>query len=219
MRPISVASILLLAAAPALADCDVYGDIRAPDFAPEAATVGPLSTMVVLDSGMALSTGDRVIITSHQDDQLSCVVRPGSTNGYQPDSGLVLTSLLQPDTERAQDWLGAWQGNPEQFIMIEQAEDILDISGNASWGMSDPQRVESGGVNVGEFSASARPKKGRIAFTLDYAEGQTLPYDAESDSCSVKLWLAGEFVVASDNDRCGGMNVSFTGYYTRAEAD
>ncbi|UJW86324.1 hypothetical protein [Devosia sp. SL43] len=219
MRLISATSILLLATAPAFADCDAYGDIRAPDFAPEAATVSELSTLVILDSGMALSSGDRVIVTSQLDDQFSCVVRPGSTSGYQPDSGMVLTTLLEPDNQRGDDWLGEWQGNPEQFLTIEQAEDILDISGNATWGMSDPERVESGGINVGEFVASARPKKGRIAFTLDYAEGQTLPYDPESDSCSVRLWLAGEFLVASDNDRCGGMNVTFTGYYSRKSTD
>lgn len=218
MRLTLAVSTLLLASAPAFAECDAYGDIRSPDFAPEAATVAPHDTMIILDSGMMLSTGDRVIITAHPDSEFSCVVRPGSPS-YQPDAGLVLTELLEPDNERAQDWLGQWQGNPEQNIMIEQAEDILDITADASWGMSDPQRVESGGVNVGEFSASAKPKKGRIAFTVDFADGATLPYDEENDSCPVKLWLAGEFLVASDNDRCGGMNVTFTGFYTRTATD
>lgn len=215
MRPLLAIFILLLAAAPALAECDVYGDIRAPDFSPEAATVRPHDTMVILDSGIVLSTGDRVIITSQPDSQLSCVVRPGSTFGYQLDSGLVLSALLEPDNERTDEWLGEWQGNPEQSLTIEQAEDILDITGTASWGMSDPERVERGGINVGEFSASARSKKGRMAFTVDYEGEETLPYDASSDSCSVRLWLAGEFLVASDNDRCGGMNVTFTGFYIR----
>lgn len=219
MRPTLAVSIFLLATAPAFADCDTYGDIRAPDFAPEAATVVPHDTMIILDSGMMLSSDDRVIITSQPDDQFSCVVRIGDFPTYQPDSGRVLTALLEPDNERMQDWLGQWQGNPEQRILIEQAEDILDIAADASWGMSDPQRVESGGVNVGEFTASVRPKKGRIAFTIDFAAGATLPYDADSDSCSVKLWLAGEFLIASDNDRCGGMNVTFTGFYSKVADD
>ena len=215
MRLLLATLTLLLATAPAFAECDVYGDVRAPDFAPEAATVAPHNTMIILDSGMALSTGDRVVVTSQIDSQFSCVVRRGLVSGYQPDSGMVLTTLLEPDNERADDWLGTWQGNPEQILTIEQAEDILDITGTASWGMSDPQRVERGGINVGEFVASARPKKGRMAFTVDYVDGQTLSYDADSDSCSVRLWLAGEFLVASDNDLCGGMNVTFTGFYTR----
>lgn len=216
MRLILAVSTLVLAVAPAYAECDPFSDIRAPDFAPQAATVVPHDTMIIFDSGTILSTGDRVIITSQPDSDFSCVVRPG-TPSYQPDSGLVVTALLEPDSERGDDWLGRWQANPEQTLSIEQAEDIFDITGDATWGMSDPQRVESGGINVGSFVASARAKKGRIAFTTGDAEA-TLPYDPQSDSCSVQIWLAGEFLVASDNDRCGGMNVTFTGFYTRTEA-
>ena len=216
MRLILAVSILVLAAAPAYAECDAFGDIRAPDFAPQAATVVPHDTMIILDSGI-LSTGERVIITSQPDAQFSCIVRIGAAPSYRAEPGMVLTALLEPDNEPAADWLGAWQSGIEQFITIEQAEDILDITGEASWGMFDPARVVNGSVNLGSFVASARPKKGRIAFTTGDVE-ETLPYNLQSDSCSVRMWLAGEFLVASDNDRCGGMNVTFTGLYVRTES-
>ena len=35
------------------------------------------------------------------------------------------------------------------------------------------------------------------------------------DGCVVDLWLTGPFLVARDNMRCGGMNVTFTGVYRR----
>ena len=48
------------------------------------------------------------------------------------------------------------------------------------------------------------------AFTADYDEN-TLPYEAETDYCAVRLWRLDSYLVAIDNNKCGGMNVTFTG--------
>ncbi len=46
------------------------------------------------------------------------------------------------------------------------------------------------------------------------------PFDVKlpnaGDVCRVKLWRLGSYLVAADNVRCGGMNVTFTGVYRRA---
>ena len=38
-------------------------------------------------------------------------------------------------------------------------------------------------------------------------------------SCVVKLHRRGPYLVASDNNNCGGLNVSFNGIYTKAKTD
>lgn len=206
-------AILALSFQPALAaDCGPWTDLRSPGFSPRAATVGALTTMVTPVGGPPLSQGDRVIVTSAPDETFSCFVRIGRNNTSNP--GTILTSLLAFDAERGSDWLGHWQSGAEQFITIEQAGNQLEISGEATWGMFDPERVARGGVNVGDFSATARPKKGALSFTAGDG-GNTLPYASDSDSCSIRMWLAGEFLVALDNNLCGGMNVTFTGFYAR----
>ncbi|MCA1633634.1 MAG: hypothetical protein LC802_07935 [Acidobacteria bacterium] len=40
----------------------------------------------------------------------------------------------------------------------------------------------------------------------------------EEDSCRVTLRLVGDYLVASDNSECGGMNVRFDGVYRRKQA-
>jgi hypothetical protein len=201
-----------LCASPALAECDPYTDLRSPDFAPVAAMVGDLTSMVVLDDGPPLSTGDRVIVTSGMDDEFSCVVRIGPD--FQPQAGTVLSRFLRPDADAQGDWAGDWQAGSEQSIAITSADSGYEVSGEASYGMSDPQRVANGGVNFGDFGAAIKPKGSAVAFVAAY-DGTTLPYDTDSDECAVKLWLLGEFLVALDNNGCGGANVSFTGFYGR----
>ena len=63
-------------------------------------------------------------------------------------------------------------------------------------------------VNEGSFSAQAPLAAGQKE--LVFKEG-----DDES-SCVVKLHRRGPYLVASDNNNCGGLNVSFGGIYTKA---
>jgi hypothetical protein len=205
--------LLALAPAPAFAACDPWNDMRAPGFAPVAATVALTNMMIVLDGGPPLSPGERVLVTSGLDEAMACVVRVGPAPAFAPAYGQVVTSLLEIDDDPGTEWNRAWQAGIEQFITIDGGGDGFYIaSGDATWGMSDPQRVASGGINIGSFVATIKPKGNRASFSVDYDEN-TLPYAPDGDYCAVRLWLAGEFLAVLDNYRCGGMNVTFTGFY------
>jgi hypothetical protein len=80
----------------------------------------------------------------------------------------------------------------------------LSISGDATWGGFDPERVKKGAVHTGEIAGLASPS------------GPTLAFDDATDS-DCKLWMhrLGPYLLVSDSYNCGGMNVTFWGVYTR----
>jgi hypothetical protein len=204
---------LITVEARAQAECDPWSDMQKAGFSPIAATIDPMRTPVVLAAGGVLLEGERVIVTSGLDQRMACVVRVGPAPDYQLDYGQIYTASVTPDADPGTEWNRPWQAGIEQFIDIQGGGDGLYIvSGDATWGMSDPQRVESGGINIGSFVATIKPKGGRASFSVDY-DGNTLPYDPEADYCAVRMWLAGGFLAVLDNYRCGGMNVTFTGFY------
>jgi hypothetical protein len=111
--------------------------------------------------------------------------------------------------------VGNWQA-PEKSIVIRRnaSSDGLDLTGSATWGGQDPDRVKRGAVNTGAFEAMAKPNGSSLAFTVGVWE--TLPYDKSTDAdCSVRLRLLESFLLVQDNGRCGGMNVSFSGAYNK----
>jgi hypothetical protein len=61
-------------------------------------------------------------------------------------------------------------------------------------------------VHTGEFAGEAAS----VGNHLHFMEGS-------ADSCTVDLTLYGEFILAVDNDRCGGMNVRFSGTWKRRQ--
>ena len=114
-------------------------------------------------------------------------------------------------------WLGEWSASEEQFITITEVRQGLSLEGSATWGAGDPERVERGGVNVGEFSAVV-PYGWIDGDTLWFAMGseRTLRGDeAEEYDCTVRATLVGETIEVEDNMMCGGMNVTFSGVYGR----
>jgi len=118
-------------------------------------------------------------------------------------------------------WLGAWSAGPEQDIEIGlTADGFMVIDGFASWGASDPQRVERGAINIGEFSARVPVqwidrRKGKLDFALSPDGSTVRPAVAGEYDCVVVLFLAGDRLRAEDNGMCGGHNVTFNGDYTR----
>ena len=76
--------------------------------------------------------------------------------------GAIETRLLERiETPKPspQDWIGHWQSGDEQDITISRTPDpsVLSLTGAASWGGHDPERVKRGGVNLGDFSAYMKP--------------------------------------------------------------
>lgn len=113
-------------------------------------------------------------------------------------------------------WVGVWQGNIEQRITIrrEAAKDMLSISGEATFGATDPDRVARGGVNSGEIAADVAPQNGALAFAM--AGEATKPYgQGGEDDCRIRMRRFADYLLVEDNRMCGGNNVSFTGTYRR----
>ncbi|MGH6843688.1 MAG: hypothetical protein ACRECU_02990, partial [Methylocella sp.] len=83
-----------------------------------------------------------------------------------------------------------------------------------TYGSLDPDRVKRGAVNIGIIEGMTSPKGAALSFTM--GEGATLPVD-KGDEGDCKVWMRrlGPYLLVNDNNNCGGMNVSFSGVYTR----
>lgn len=136
---------------------------------------------------------------------------------------LFLAASLMVGSAFAEDdlsqFVGAFSASNEQFITITLGADGLEVEGNATWGMGDPERVERGGVNLGEFSASV-PREWIVNKGFSFGmtdEGTVRASDAGQYDCVIKIkfWPDASFFDAKDNRYCGGMNVSFNGRYFR----
>jgi hypothetical protein len=51
---------------------------------------------------------------------------------------------------------------------------------------------------------------------LQFADNGTAPFDqasADADDCLIRMQRIADLLVAQDNERCGGVMVTFTGFY------
>jgi len=96
-------------------------------------------------------------------------------------------------------WFGSWR-NGQGRIRIEASRPSgkLRLAGDAEWhGVGDV-------VHTGNFEGEAVPEGNHLHFV-----------EGGAGSCTVDLTLIGKYLVASDNDGCGGMNVRFWGVWKR----
>ncbi|SEQ88072.1 hypothetical protein SAMN05216548_108186 [Faunimonas pinastri] len=155
--------------------------------------------------------GDTVL-TGKTEGEFTCASYVGAkgatTVGWIPTKALGFMS-----DEFAGHWIG-----PEKDITIQPGEGSkLVVSGSATYGASDPDRVRRGAINTGEIEGKIEPISGVLAFGMG-DEDETLPYDvADEGICEVRMLRRGPFLTVRDNGSCGGAGVSFTGIYTRAK--
>jgi hypothetical protein len=147
-----------------------------------------------------------LVITARSFNGYRCILYRNEKNfagsaGYVPEGRLEALPAAQPTQK---DWLGAWRMGDDS-ITLRAKGDKLSASGEAYWPSANPSPKEvPGGPHTGQMSGVAAPKGNQAAFS-----------DAE-DECHVSLTLLPPFLLAHDNDRCGGMNVRFDGVYLRA---
>jgi hypothetical protein len=161
-----------------------------------------------------LVPGDRVLVGSGIDGYRCVTFR--STDGRQTSGFLSSAALVDQSTASPAlaDWAGRWVRDDETSITIKVKGAALSLSGQATWGAHDPERVKRGGVNTGEIDTVATPRGSLIAIGSGY-DGASPPDVTKVDDCRARLRLFGPYLVIEDNTGCGGMNVSFTGVYTR----
>ena len=134
------------------------------------------------------------------------------TNGFIPQAEL---SEVKLPSAAAADWRGTWSRSAEAEIRIEpDAGGKLKITGDATFGATDPDRVKRGAINLGELEGLvAVPRSNMIALGEGYDGSK--PFGDDRSECRAKLRLFSPYLVVEDNGGCGGMNVSFTGLYVR----
>ena len=163
-----------------------------------------------------LVPGDEVLINTMEGSYVCATFKARSgivTKGLLPRDAL---QVVPPEQLSDQKWDGKWRRDSETEIVIESRKDQVKVSGTAIWGSSDPQRVKRGAVNTGELSGSGKPGGQVLAIGYDPdRSGFPPPEDAASDICAAKLELYGRYLLVEDNERCGGVNVTFTGLYVR----
>lgn len=126
--------------------------------------------------------------------------RSRPTTGWIEIAALAKVAMPAP---RLDAWLGNWSGwHADIEIARGGTRDMLKASGEATYGMDDKDRVARGAINFGDFDGQARPTGDRLTIGAD-------------ESCTVRLRLLGPYLLAVDNNNCGGLNVSFTGVYRR----
>ena len=86
-------------------------------------------------------------------------------------------------------WAGTWTGGEDRVtIRLSNTPGQLELKGAASWHSANDV------VHLGSFAGAAAPAGNRLHF-----------FDGSTESC------------ASDNSKCGGMNVRFGGIWKRTE--
>jgi len=242
MRPITLPAILIAATLlPSLAaaqeTCYVVPTLGAADSAPQLKAVAPGQKRVHFIKGASggqgcpndsaacrmkgyLVANDRVVVTAIQ-GAYACATFTGGAPNFSSTTGLLPLSALADTPQAAEgDWTGAWRSGDEQEIDIRKAAgNAIAIEGNATYGGDDPERVARGAINAGQIGGTLTPDGDRAAFSAG-DDGEAAPYDAnpgDDSVCRVRLWRVGPYLLAADNLMCGGMNVSFTGVYSRGK--
>ena len=148
------------------------------------------------------------LLTGRAKGPYVCAFFPNRGGG---SAGWVRTDRLSSVSVDAAPPLSAWSGawaDGDNTITLKRKAGALTIDGAAYWPSANPPAsVAPGGPNEGELSGTIRPKANVAAYT-----------DGETDGCRATLTLVGPWLIAADNNQCGGANVSFSSVYRRRQA-
>ena len=99
-------------------------------------------------------------------------------------------------------WDGTWTGGEDRVVITPVKHgNALHFKGNATW------HGINGVEHFGHIEGEASPTGNHLHFE-----------EAGPNTCTIDLTLAGKFILASDNELCGGMNVSFQGFWKRTSS-
>ena len=153
----------------------------------------------------AYVVGGDMVLTGRTLGAYTCAFYPNRVDG---SAGWVETARLTAQPIIAAPALTAWAGHwvdGDDKITLTVKKGLLSADGDAWWPSAHPPASQyPGGPNEGELSGDAAPKANRVVFT-----------DNDPNGCTATLTLAGELLLVADNGGCGGMNVTFSGVYTR----
>lgn len=170
---------------------------------------------VVCKKGAFLLPGDQVIV-SRVDGNKACAEyhSPAKRPDNDETAGWLPLDRLA-EKSPAPDWVGRW-GDSETRITAKQQKDKVRIDAEANLQFGN-------GEQGGQFAALIDGAQAQAKFGYESdGEGKDeklLPYQDKSSPgvCQVKLSQLGRYLVVGDNHMCGGINVSFSRVYRRAD--
>jgi hypothetical protein len=96
-------------------------------------------------------------------------------------------------------WLGTWAGGEDRvLIRAGSMPGTLHLMGNAEW------HGEGDDAHFADMNGSASPAGDRLHFVQNGA-----------NSCTIDMTLLDRYILASDNELCGGINARFQGVWKR----
>jgi len=111
------------------------------------------------------------------------------------------------------NWIGAWKRKGDADINFKRKTAAsIDVSGSATWGSAAMGNLEA--PFMGELSADFDPKLAVQGFSYD-GESQVAYGKGDGKDCAALMSQLGPYLFVVDNMQCGGLNVTFTGLYTR----
>jgi hypothetical protein len=154
-----------------------------------------------------LIAGDKVVVNEVEGD-FACA-------NYIDDKGVNLANWMPlaalSQTVMQPRWEGRWSTYDKSAVITVQmtAGGRLFINGGATYDTGAT-------VNTGAFTVEADPSASDLAFGY-YADRQMSYEEANQgpQRCAVRIRQLGPYLAVIDNGACGGLNVSFTGLYSR----
>lgn len=129
------------------------------------------------------------------------------TEGWLPAANVKPTTLPP-------NWIGKWErddndaSNNSEIVIKRKSKNVAELDGSAAAG-------DGPNTNTGDLSGTIDPTQTTQGFADDY-NGNQLPYDTKKDhGCAVLMKQLGDSLFVTDNNNCGGYNVTFSGRYLR----
>jgi hypothetical protein len=127
------------------------------------------------------------------------------TVGWLPSAAM--TPIMSASAPALADWIGRWIHAGGEITINKGRRGNLRIRGEAVYPAA--QNVHSGVIG-----AEAKPAHG----VLQFADDGGVPFNrasAEAGNCLVRMQRIAALLVVEDNSHCGGVLVTFTGFYRR----
>jgi hypothetical protein len=124
------------------------------------------------------------------------------TNGWLPSASLGPVKPA-PSPHRS-DWIGAWVRASGHIDITMGDKGSLDIQGEAFYAAAQ-------NVHTGVIDATAKP----VAGLLQFADDGSVAFNDPNAECLVRMQRVESLLVVEDNNSCGGIMVTFTGFYRR----
>jgi hypothetical protein len=123
-------------------------------------------------------------------------------NGWFPSASLAAVAPLR--APRTADWIGTWS-HPGGEIRIEPGDNgKLAILGFQAYPGTQNE-------HTGAMQAQAAPAGAVLAFAQDGSK----PFGKDEDDCQVRMQRVDALLIVEDNGSCGGVAITFTGFYRR----